>query len=110
LGFFDDDRAALQDLSREFLNRLLGTFVGHSFDKGESARTPAFAVQRDFDITDLDAFGNECIFEVLLVDAVGKIANEEARTHTTRLAFLGLLLALLTRCCWRADRSRSPGL
>jgi hypothetical protein len=83
LRFLDDDRTALQQASRQLLDRRLGAFVGHGLDEGKPTRATGIPIKGDPNATNLDPLSGECIPELLLVDVVGKISDKKTSTHRT---------------------------
>jgi hypothetical protein len=83
LRFLDDDRTALQQASRQLLDRRLGAFVGHCLDEGKPTRATGIPIKGDPNATNLDPLSGECIPELLLVDVVGKISDKKTSTHRT---------------------------
>jgi hypothetical protein len=81
LGFFNDQRAALNQVTAEFFDGLLGTVVGCRFNKGETARAASFALAGHSDTADLNTLAGEGLLQFQLGDVVGEVAYEKARSH-----------------------------
>jgi hypothetical protein len=73
----------LKDAARQFFDGGLGALVGGCLDEGETSRAPGFPVQRDSNTAYLNTLGREGVPKFLLVDVVGEVADEKARTHLT---------------------------
>jgi hypothetical protein len=82
----------LHQPAAQLLDGLLGTGFGFGFDESEATRAPGFAIHRDADTANLDLLGLEDLFQLLLVDVVGEVSYEKARSHVL------LPSLLLSRC------------
>ena len=92
LGFLDDERTALHKLPTQLLDGLLGAIFGFRFDEGETTRASGVAIDRDTNAAYLDFLRLENPRQFLLVDVVGEVPYEKARSHEL------LPLLLLSRC------------
>jgi hypothetical protein len=76
LSLLDDDGAPLQQLAGHLLDGRLGAVLGDRLDEGKAARAAGLAVQRDLHAANFDALGEESFSKLLLVDVIGKVADE----------------------------------
>ncbi len=81
MGLLDDKRPALHEPAAKFLDGLLGALIGFGFDESETAWSLRVPVKRNADAAHDDILGKENLFQFLLVDVVGEVSYEKARSH-----------------------------
>jgi hypothetical protein len=94
LRLFNDQRPALHKPAAKFLDGLFRALVGFGFDESEAAWPLGVPVKRNADAAHDDVLRKENLFQFLLVDVVGEVPYEKARSHE-----------LLPRSCFSARPS-----
>jgi hypothetical protein len=94
LGLFDDERTALHQPAAQLFNRLLRPGFGLGLDESKAARTTGLPIHGHADAADFDLLREKDLFQLLLVDVVGEVPYEKARSHK-------LLPLLLSSHCSR---------
>jgi hypothetical protein len=82
----------LHEPAAQFLDGLLGAILRLGLDESETTRSSRLAIHRDANTANLDILGLEDLFQLLLVDVVGEVPYEKARSHVL------LPSLLLSRC------------